>query len=83
MKNKSGVSPSSPTSPALRAGVRLAAVVFCLLSLPPGARADEWKDGECQSEANFVEPILTEETMPNEPRELSLRLTTDFRKRGS
>jgi hypothetical protein len=38
---------------------------------------------EEKNEINIVEPILTEETLPNEPRELSLRLTTDYRKKDS
>ena len=47
--------------------------------LPPLTRASE----EVKPEMNIVEPILTEETLPNDPREWSLRLTTDYRKRGS
>jgi hypothetical protein len=33
-----------------------------------------------KTETTFIEPILIEETMPNEPGELSLRLTTDYRR---
>jgi hypothetical protein len=48
--------------------------------LPPRlTRAEE----EGKPETAIVEPILTEETLPNEPRELSLRLTTDYRKKDS
>jgi hypothetical protein len=33
-----------------------------------------------KTEATFIEPILIEETMPNDPGEWSLRLTTDYRR---
>jgi hypothetical protein len=36
-----------------------------------------------KTEEQFVEPIIIEETMPNDPGEWSLRLTTDYRKTGS
>ena len=44
--------------------------------------ADE-EQAEKEQEFKFVEPITTEETMPNNPGELSLRVTTDYEKRGS
>ena len=60
-------------------GARLLTATVAALLLPPPIRAQE----EGKHEMNIVEPILTEETLPNEPRELSLRLTTDYRKQGS
>ncbi len=42
-----------------------------------GALAD---DETNKTENTFIEPILIEETMPNEPGEWSLRLTTDYRR---
>jgi hypothetical protein len=56
------------------AGLRL---VFATLLLSPPSRAQEEK----KDEINIVEPILTEETLPNEPREWSLRFTADYRKK--
>jgi len=47
--------------------------------LPQPIRAEE----EEKSEPEVVEPIVTEETLPNEPRELSLRVTTDYRQKDS
>lgn len=67
---------------AVRAGwwpASLTVVVAGLLAFQQGAYAGE---DEGESEAGFVEPILTEETMPNEPGELSLRVSTDYRRRG-
>jgi hypothetical protein len=55
--------------------IAIAAALF----LPPPGRAQE----EENHETNIVEPILTEETLPNEPRERSLRSNTDYRKNGS
>lgn len=60
-------------------GARLLVATAAALLLPPPTRASE----EAKPEMNIVEPIITEETLPNEPRELSLRLTTDYRKQGS
>lgn len=55
----------------------LLVLVGATLFLPQLTRAEE----EEETEIEIVEPILTEETLPNEPRELSLRLTTDYRKK--
>lgn len=35
-----------------------------------------------ETRAGLVEPIITEETLPNEPRELALRLSSEYRKKG-
>jgi hypothetical protein len=48
----------------------------------PTAMAGEEQSGE-EKDFKFVEPIITEETMPNEPGELTLRVTTEYAKRGS
>jgi hypothetical protein len=53
--------------------------VSAALFLPQLARAEK----EEEPENAIVEPILTEETLPNEPKELSLRITTDYRKDNS
>jgi hypothetical protein len=50
--------------------------VSAALLLPRLTRAEE----EEKPENAIVELILTEETPPNEPKELSLRITTDYRK---
>ncbi len=42
----------------------------------------ESSDEEPQEAPKFVEPIITEETLPNEPGELSIRLSTEYRKDG-
>jgi hypothetical protein len=54
-------------------------LVSAALLRPEFSRAED----EGKPEAGIVEPILTEETLPNEPRELSLRLTTDYRRKES
>lgn len=36
-----------------------------------------------KTEQKFLEPIIIEETMPNAPGELTLRLTTDYRENGA
>jgi Putative MetA-pathway of phenol degradation len=54
-------------------------LVSATVLLPQVTRAEE----EEKPEIEVVEPILTEETLPNEPKELSLRLTTDYRKKES
>lgn len=79
-------STSSSDSQALAAphsGVFLFGTMLCLLYLPLGVQAASGVKGETKSEASFVEPILTEETMPNEPGELTLRVSNDYRKLGS
>ena len=76
------VSSGSQPSPAIRSRAFLAAAFLCAVCLQPDALAGENGEDEGKPEAEFVEPILTEETMPNEPRELSLRVSTDFRKGG-
>ena len=45
-----------------------------------GARAAE---SDNQTETNFINPIITEEVLPDEPGELTLRLGTDYRQRNS
>lgn len=40
-------------------------------------------EAEDKTESKIVEPIITEETMPNEPQELTLRFGTDYGQRGS
>jgi hypothetical protein len=62
---------------SLTAGIPIA--ITAALFLATLGRAQE----EENHETNIVEPILTEETLPNEPREWSLRLTADYRKNGS
>lgn len=34
------------------------------------------------TQTKYIEPIITEETMPNEPKELTLRFGTDYRQRN-
>ena len=50
--------------------------ISAALVLPRLTRAEEAE----KPETAIVEPILTEETLPNEPKELSVRITTDYRK---
>jgi len=50
------------------------------LSVAKGAQAAESED---KIESKFIEPIITEETMPNEPKELTVRFGTDYGQRGS
>jgi hypothetical protein len=58
----------------------LVIVLGAALVLPQLARAEETGEEE-NPRLEVVEPILTEETLPNEPRELSLRVTADYRKK--
>jgi hypothetical protein len=50
------------------------------LSVVVGARA---AGSDNQTETNFVNPIVTEEVLPDEPGEFTLRLGTDYRQRNS
>ena len=50
------------------------------LSAGMGAPAAE---SDNQTETNFLNPIVTEEVMPDEPGEFTLRLGTDYRRRNS
>ncbi len=61
----------------------LGAAALCLLAgWPwPGMAGEEGR-GEEGSEQEVVEPILTEETLPNSKGGVSLRLTTDYRRSG-
>jgi hypothetical protein len=61
-------------------GWLIAATTLCLLM--PAAVAAEEQDLE-KEDFKFVEPIITEETMPNDPGELTLRVTTEYAKHGS
>jgi hypothetical protein len=61
----------------LSARLLIATATALLLPSPTLAQEEE------RHEMIIVEPILTEETLPNEPREWSLRLTADYRKKGS
>jgi len=40
-------------------------------------------ESDNQTETNFLNPIVTEEVMPDEPGELTLRLGTDYRRRNT
>jgi hypothetical protein len=53
-------------------------LVGAMVGLPIAALASEGEAAE-KPEVSFVEPIITEETLPNDLHELSLRLTTDYR----
>ncbi len=75
-------SQGSPPPPAIYSFVFIVAAMFGLSCLPPTIRAND-EEQEIRPDVKFVEPILTEETMPNEPRELNLRVSIDYRKRGS
>lgn len=56
-------------------------LVFAVETGAVGKTMAKEPDGEIRS--GLVEPIITEETLPNEPGELSLRLSTEYRKKGS
>jgi hypothetical protein len=57
-------------------GVACGLLLFALLDWPAALRAE----GDGKDRPKFVEPIITEETLPNEPRETSLRVSADYRR---
>src|ERR1700745_1369817 len=58
-------------------------IVGCLIAVAAvsvnGASAAETNS----TELYFISPIITEEALPDEPREWTLRLGTEYRQRGS
>jgi hypothetical protein len=62
--------------------VQVLAVAWAVGALNSIHAADSADNETNKTETAFIEPILIEETMPNDPGELSLRLTTDYRRNG-
>jgi hypothetical protein len=63
--------------------IRLLAVAWAVLTLNSIQAADVPDNETNKTEVSFIEPILIEETMPNDPGVWSLRLTTDYRRGDS
>lgn len=58
---------------------RLWSIVLPMVVASAIFQAELSADEDKKAAGEFVEPILIEETLPNQPNELSLRLTTDYR----
>jgi hypothetical protein len=58
-------------------------IVGCLIAVAPDSVKGSSGTETNNAELHFINPIITEEVLPDEPGELTLRLGTEYRERGS